>query len=105
ATAVLTVTSPSSPTSHPCVALDEHGVRCPAGTDGLRLLTVKAGGGRDVVRVVGAPIGVSSQVTLIGGDGDDTLSGDTAGETLSGGPGDDTLSGGDAADWLDGGAG
>lgn len=42
---------------------------------------------------------------LVGGDGHDTLVGNTAGNAIDGGPGDDTIVGGDGEDLLLGGAG
>lgn len=48
---------------------------------------------------------LSSIERIIGGSGNDSLSGSTVDETLEGGNGNDTLSGGAGADYLDGGAG
>ncbi|KAA1052521.1 calcium-binding protein [Azospirillum argentinense] len=66
--------------------------------------------GSDTVTAVNA----SSAVELIGGDGDDSLTGgvyadslrgDNGNDWLDGGDGDDTLSGGNGNDWLCGGGG
>ncbi|KAA1052536.1 FG-GAP-like repeat-containing protein [Azospirillum argentinense] len=66
--------------------------------------------GSDTVTAVNA----SSAVELIGGDGDDSLTGgayadslrgDNGNDWLDGGDGDDTLSGGNGNDWLCGGSG
>jgi Ca2+-binding RTX toxin-like protein len=48
---------------------------------------------------------VFSGVTIIGGDGDDTLAGGVGDDLLSGGSGDDTITGGQGDDTLQGGRG
>ena len=119
----------------PYVADARGGVTCPAPQGSSGLVVVRTGAGDDLVtgraprRVAGdtgpplfdirARLRVeagdgSDQVTdgrgglgdeLLGGAGDDVLTGENGGETLDGGPGRDLLSGGDDGDILIGGDG
>jgi Ca2+-binding RTX toxin-like protein len=77
-------------------------------TKGVR---VDAGNGSDIVLV---DEGITLDVTLLGGNGKDTLNGGSGNDTLdggkgkdvlAGGAGDDVLTGGNGKDTLDGGAG
>ncbi|MFN3215464.1 MAG: calcium-binding protein [Acidimicrobiales bacterium] len=67
--------------------------------DAPAALTIKGGGGRDVI------IGNALGERLIGGPGNDRLVGKAGADVLRGGPGDDRLVPGAGADRVDGGGG
>lgn len=68
---------------------------------GIRTVTADGGAGNDTIN--GSATGVS--LLLIGGAGNDTLTGGRGNDTLDGGEGDDVLTGGKGLDTLNGGAG
>lgn len=69
---------------------------------GLASFTVEMGAGNDTAN---ASAVTSLGVTLLGGDGDDTLTGGTASDRIEGGDGNDTIDGNTGANVLLGGAG
>lgn len=62
-------------------------------------LVIKAGGGNDVI-TVGS--GVTVNLTIEGGDGDDRITGGAGNDTIEGGRGNDTINGGAGRDYLNG---
>ena len=71
--------------------------------DGVARIRVSGSGGDDLLHILestGARIAIP--VSLVGGDGDDTLIGASGRDTLYGGDGDDALYGGAGTDWLNG---
>jgi hypothetical protein len=71
-------------------------------------VTVGGGGGKDTLTGdTGADLllAQTNNDTLTGGDGNDLLCGDSGGDTLGGGGGDDSLGGGSGSDRLTGGSG
>jgi len=74
-------------------------------------VTVDCGAGNDHVRIANGVTadlevhGGDGNDTLIGGDGNDKLFGGAGNDTLIGGAGNDVLDGGDGHDYLEGGAG
>jgi Ca2+-binding RTX toxin-like protein len=68
---------------------------------GVRTVTADGGAGNDTIN--GSATGVS--LLLIGGAGNDTLTGGRGNDTLDGGEGNDVLTGGKGLDTLNGGAG
>ena len=87
--------------------------------DGRRLevrTSVDGGGEGEVVDTIFGPIDTVSKITIVGGDGDDTLSargvsedvlilGGGGNDTITGGLGNDLIDGGDGNDSIDGGRG
>lgn len=74
----------------PCEVVDEHTARCPGGNP----LFVAVGDGDDVVRLLGGGVGGGRPPDVVlGGDGNDVLSGAA---TLVGGAGNDVLTGSDS---------
>ncbi|HEU4975216.1 MAG TPA: hypothetical protein VFT50_09015 [Baekduia sp.] len=108
----LVVRDPGAPLlpAEGCAVAAPGEVRCSAVAATIRMVTVDAGDGDDVVDASALPvrlaaIGGAGDDVLLGGTGDDVLSGDDGRDRLIGGPGDDRLSGGPGADRLDGGDG
>ncbi len=71
----------------------------------LRKIRVLAGKGDDTVRADLGESNTNIRVRIVGGPGDDQLTGSDGPDVLMGGRGADALSGGDEADRLDGGRG
>ena len=68
--------------------------------------TINAGGGDDIVDLTSPDYSLAGQnITVNGGEGNDTLWGSDANETINGGNGDDVLFGGAGTNTLTGGAG
>jgi Ca2+-binding RTX toxin-like protein len=82
-----------------CWNVDANQAACPAA--GTTEVVVIAGDQRDVVVSTLAVVGV----TLVGGDGNDVLTGGAANDTLEGNQGNDTLTGGAGNDTLTAGEG
>ena len=74
-------------------------------TSQISRIEVQALGGDDVVRPDDSAEGLTIPMSIDGGDGNDTLTGDAGPCTLAGGAGNDTLYGVTGKDSLDGGAG
>ena len=98
------------------ISLDAGGTPDVTGVDTAESVTVRAGGGDDVVSgKEGAGLGDAFATTLTidgeegnddlaGGDGDDAVGGGSGNDTLKGGGGGDTVDGGDGDDVVSGGA-
>jgi Ca2+-binding RTX toxin-like protein len=86
-----------------CDQLGPHTARCyPPGNRPTTV--VDSSDGDDTVRAVDEP-GASTGLTVLGGEGDDSLTAADRGSLLYGGPGADTLDGGAGPDTLEGGPG
>jgi Ca2+-binding RTX toxin-like protein len=94
--------SAGATTSDPdCSQTDGTHVKCPMSSPGIR---VDAAAGNDQVTISVATASVRFRpATLIGGDGNDTLTGNYADNALQGGTGNDTMTGSLGADTFDGG--
>lgn len=72
----------------------------------LRAITVQGGAGNDAITIhPNANLPASISVKLVGGAGNDTLTGGNGAETIDGGDGADTIAGGGGKDNISGGSG
>ncbi|MFD8499017.1 calcium-binding protein [Amycolatopsis sp. NPDC059657] len=91
-----------------CVTFNAHEAACP--TVGTTEVVVHAGDENDIVSsnltMIGATLlGDDGNDTLTAGGANDTIEGGTGSDTITGGAGNDTLNGGQGPDMINGGAG